>query len=565
MFSHIKLTTSSRIMRTFVIIALLAIVVISFLSWRQLAKAYSDYDMARSRASRFDHISLLLNACHQMGNERGFANELLYAPESERSKALRALRVGRLRTDNAIAALRNIPLSLAQMAQIKETLAQARQQIDRAAAIAPSPTATQAGVQAMLDATGRYHKMMMHIGTQYLNQDIAASGYLLNALTLGELRDTLGRLAAPALLALNAHQPMTRQEIIATQQHLERVRIAWWLLHSLMQNGTTSRDIVMELDQARRQYESQSEWLIRSVSTEDTSSSLRTLSAWQFSAHYRSGLQRFDKLSQRYLHQSEQQYRAQQHQALQHLIFILLSLLTLLGLISAMVLFIQQRVLKPLLKINSSVNALISYPSSIPADQHRKATEIQTLFSSVDMLGRQISIQEHQASQLRRLAEEDPLTGLSNRRAFNELATRMLDGATPDRQPFLVLVDLDHFKVINDAWGHPFGDRVLVAVSKALQHCCRPGDIVARLGGEEFAILFPAPSPDSAQTLIQRLQEAIRHLRLAPPQSEAILITASLGVAAGLNVSLEHLIAGADRALYQAKATGRDRICWSTT
>ncbi|WP_251309152.1 GGDEF domain-containing protein [Halomonas sp. NCCP-2165] len=156
----------------------------------------------------------------------------------------------------------------------------------------------------------------------------------------------------------------------------------------------------------------------------------------------------------------------------------------------------------------------------------------------------------------------DPLTGLDNRRHLYEVAAqefaRYRRGAAP---PSLVLIDLDHFKRINDAYGHPTGDAVLVALARTLLSEVREVDRVARLGGEEFAVLLPDSDPAGATRLAERIRARIACLAL-PDRATGERLTASFGVATATPrmVGLEALYAVADRRLYRAKAEGRDRV-----
>lgn len=156
----------------------------------------------------------------------------------------------------------------------------------------------------------------------------------------------------------------------------------------------------------------------------------------------------------------------------------------------------------------------------------------------------------------------DPLTGLDNRRHLYEVAAQEFARYRRDAgPPSLVLIDLDHFKRINDAHGHPTGDAVLVALARTLLGEVREVDRVARLGGEEFAVLLPDSDPAGAARLAERIRARIACLEL-PDRAAGERLTASLGVATATPqmAGLEALYAVADRRLYRAKAEGRDRV-----
>jgi two-component system, cell cycle response regulator len=160
---------------------------------------------------------------------------------------------------------------------------------------------------------------------------------------------------------------------------------------------------------------------------------------------------------------------------------------------------------------------------------------------------------------LETLARTDGLTGIANHRAFQEFLQQHFHEARRYRQPLtLTLIDVDHFKQFNDAFGHQAGDEVLKRVARILRENVRQADFVARYGGEEFAIVFPSTDIESAMQVAERLRQAIEQA-----EWEHRPVTASFGVASLLFCmkTPHELIAAADTALYQAKAAGRNRVC----
>lgn len=167
---------------------------------------------------------------------------------------------------------------------------------------------------------------------------------------------------------------------------------------------------------------------------------------------------------------------------------------------------------------------------------------------------------------LSRRAQIDGLTGLRNRAYFDECLRRELDAGRKHRTPVsLVLVDIDHFKRLNDTAGHPFGDRVLQQVGELLARVTTPGATACRYGGEEFAIVLPGTPIELAFRYGESLREAVAELQ---PMSESgpVAITLSGGVACTEEWPETsppvpgEMLETADRALYVAKSTGRDRI-----
>lgn len=165
--------------------------------------------------------------------------------------------------------------------------------------------------------------------------------------------------------------------------------------------------------------------------------------------------------------------------------------------------------------------------------------------------------------ELKTLAETDPLTGVLNRRKFFELAQREVQRAQRYVLPLsLVMFDLDHFKQVNDSYGHAVGDRVLTELTRLLCEHVRRQDLVGRLGGEEFAVLLPHTGAAQAVDWVRNLQRRLRLWRLELEEAGEVRLTVSAGAC---QLQDEHedfdaLLRQADRLLYQAKAEGRDRV-----
>ncbi len=161
-----------------------------------------------------------------------------------------------------------------------------------------------------------------------------------------------------------------------------------------------------------------------------------------------------------------------------------------------------------------------------------------------------------------RLATTDALTRLANRRAFvGECEREMQRAARYSRPLCLALLDVDHFKAINDGFGHGVGDRVLEVVAETLRSAARAGDILGRWGGEEFTVLLHAADMSSAMVAAERLRAAIEALTITAPDGRSVPVTASFGVAElRCNEAIEQLVDRADRHMYKAKSAGRNRV-----
>ncbi len=174
-----------------------------------------------------------------------------------------------------------------------------------------------------------------------------------------------------------------------------------------------------------------------------------------------------------------------------------------------------------------------------------------------------ISERKREKDALEQMASTDELTGMLTRRALLERAQRKL-AKFPSCNALLIL-DLDHFKQVNDHFGHLAGDEVLRQVSRCIHEGLRSNDLLGRLGGEEFAILMHCHQAGDALELAERLRHAVEQLRVPLDDGEIYRPTVSIGVALPDDrpVTLTQLLSRADRALYQAKAAGRNRVaCW---
>ena len=201
-----------------------------------------------------------------------------------------------------------------------------------------------------------------------------------------------------------------------------------------------------------------------------------------------------------------------------------------------------------MLKLDQALQLLRQSGHELPAGDAGNAAWLQSLIDSlVDMSSR------------------DALTGLANRRSFELALAREIDRVARAGEPALLLaLDIDHFKRVNDTHGHASGDLVLKAVAAALLDCVRPMDLVARVGGEEFAIVMPNCAASFGQTVAERVRRRVEAMPVAIGLAQQIHVTVSIGGAFApqwVRSSPTLWIERADVQLYRAKKEGRNRVC----
>jgi diguanylate cyclase (GGDEF)-like protein len=236
-------------------------------------------------------------------------------------------------------------------------------------------------------------------------------------------------------------------------------------------------------------------------------------------------------------------------------ILVIILLATIVGTAFA---FVVMRHL--LLPVSELARGLKSYRAEgrIPRLVKQRNDDVGRLTDEVRAL---INTLEEKLNRLKRQAFSDTLTGLGNRRWLAEVVGAEIARSRREQRPLSVIVlDIDHFKRINDAFGHDAGDEVLVAIAETAKRVLRPYDLIARLGGEEFCAFLPGTNLKEALQIAERLREAIAALQIETIRGRRV--TASFGVHEG-NIAREHfkdMLRIADDYLYQAKGGGRNQV-----
>ena len=202
--------------------------------------------------------------------------------------------------------------------------------------------------------------------------------------------------------------------------------------------------------------------------------------------------------------------------------------------------------------------------SRLLSEALRMETMTQILSEKLDGSTREVRALTEQLQRAQTEAVIDPLCGIHNRRGFLREAKALLESGAGLQGSALVLADVDHFKQVNDTYGHLLGDKVLRSVGGIFRDSVQGVGVAARVGGEEFALLLPETSLQAARSLAEQIRAAVARGRIQRENDKEDIgsITVSLGVALGTaGETLDMLMFRADRALYSAKRAGRNQVC----
>lgn len=547
-----RLSTQKLLLIATVIICLLA----SYLSFSLLTHSYQNYQDAKVKNEQFVQVNTMVGALTAIGRERGFANEVVFAKKENKKSAFLALIEARKDTDQHIQQLNPQIFTPAQWDTFYRELKKSRDTVEQYKNdIVQTPEQSRQAVNGMLFSSKIFHNYIIEASSSRIQDQESTSNPFLKVLTLSELRDSTGRLAAPFLTSLYFDIPITIHELTNSVRRLERIQVSWMLLKQIQDDSLYKKRFKQSLAQAEAHYSEKSKALIERLNQRGFHGQPYHLSAAEFSKVYRSGLADIEVLQRQYIDGQFELYQSKEKQALNEFITVVICQVVIVLVLAAILIYVQRHLLSPLFKLNLAAQDLLA-GKEMKATSIKRVQEVQALFEMFETLDTQMKEQQRQSL-------EDPLTHLPNRRKFTLDAQALIEQCPKDQMLTLSYIDLDYFKRVNDTWGHATGDLVLSSVGLVLRQYLSENQCVARLGGEEFVIFFSAKSVQERDEILQELQQNIRDLNISTADNTTIKVTASFGACSSNAMNLEQLLDAADKALYQAKNQGRDRICYS--
>jgi diguanylate cyclase (GGDEF)-like protein len=534
------------------------------------------YDVGVAELTQF---KLVLDVANAVSAERGPANAALGADAEQMPGLVAALAVKRASVDAEIAGLtkdltdKHDDLHAFGLDDLRNALAAGRAAVDRLIAV---PAAERSGlavsrtIESMFSAADSAAMLRNDIGQHIIETTPQITTEIMLTATASELREFEGRLGSYVvmMLASDATQDaplLTR--LAVTEAHVLQLRNMLGGYAGAYLSETPV--LAAMLESVDTDYFGKAlpyAWQIAQLG--DAAS----ISAADFTANYVPGMASSERLHDLIITKSMTrlwQLRKDASTAVFRsvaLTGVIVLVLLGLGLLFRRILFM------PLASVREQILAVASGDLTEPPATRPIGSEIRDMLAGVAVLRqhqrekqRLEREQRRMTQRLKSLAETDTLTGLPNRRALRDAAEQMFDSSASDSQPIAVIIfDVDHFKVVNDTYGHSMGDVVLKKIGKILPPLLRPNDIIARYGGEEFVVLLRNTDIGRASLAAERMRASLSQSVIS--RQDQLFVTASFGVAVrqpSSSESWEQIMATADRRLYTAKRCGRNQVCFS--
>jgi diguanylate cyclase (GGDEF)-like protein len=571
-----------RLHRLFWLVCLLLAVTVLVLSAHIVALEWERADRATRGLEAIERLRHMLVAAEMASRERGPSNGLMgdITPGGDAVRLAR-LDEARARTDAAFSTLqqaldasghRRDDVSAA-VREAARDLSAGRGEISRIAQQPRSerrPDDIHAAIGRMFQVIEDLSPGLMHLMNEAQAAYPRASDALSGARLAAELREQAGRLGSQFTVALTARQPLRDSE----RTEIERLRGRVEQLRQLLVqrtaaapertavHGATQRMLVRYFGSAMP--------FVEALTVRGRSDGEYDIDAAGFAARYVPDMDAIVELRDVLLEQALTEARVGAAEARTALVWISGGGLAALGLLGLTLWVVHHRVVRPLEETTELIVAIArgDLERTVPVPRHRD--EVADVLKAIGVLrensvARRALEDERQrlVEQLRDQSNTDFLTGLPNRRGFFTLAERHLPNLQRHGYPVAIaLFDIDHFKQVNDSWGHAVGDVVLGEVARCCQQHSRRGDVIARYGGEEFILLMPHCDLASATAQAERLRVAIESTVMQAGDAGGLKVTASFGVAECLleDDTLDPVIARADACLYRAKREGRNRV-----
>lgn len=549
----------------------LAILCAAVLAAMILSRAWNDFVEARQNHYDIQYFRQILDTANFISAERGPANDVMSDPSET---ALKRLAEFRARSDAALVSLsappevpillHNHPIPRDLIEAVTKNLAVARAKVDHAATVQGGEAklqAMQAAIEAMFGVSDRFRVVTTWRANELIGHDSGLSEPVLVGQMLADLREYGGRIASEVIAPLASRQRIPLENIIDARRDQGRIHQIWDMLRS-----QTALNVMPDL--ARNQAAIDTLFFGAGMNMVDTlikqgkDFSSYSITAVELTRAFVPTMKSIEDYRTAFLDKTVSRVAAERDSALKLLAIVSLATTIVLAVLIGVLLSVRRDVFRPLLQAREEVIGLAEDRPLTTRLASGGAGEMTRLFDAIDVLQDRMRERASLTSELRQQAETDGLTGALNRRTLDYIAQNGGDGSPKDDALALIMIDLDHFKSLNDTHGHLAGDRALVETAKLLKREAPIDCVVARFGGEEFALLFSCSDINQAGRLAESIRAKLENYRFTVSEGRQITITASFGVACGQRgpSSWRHLVERADKALYRAKTEGRNRV-----
>ena len=539
------------------------------------------YQRSKESLPAIKNFSLALQVEEKLSAERGPNNILLGQRLDDSADARIKLQQARAATNQSLSSLlqamraQSDPSFDPIIANIKATklnLALARKQVDLLAAKKKSERdadAVSVSVEMMVATVDIFSSTIGSLSNRVIRADPQFHDGVESAQLSSRLRDIAGQLGSTFTAPVIARRPLTPQEIYAFASLIGKADQLFSVIDLELRSYYMNPAFKVALDNIRTHYFGEGVDFLNGLFAAGRTSGNYGLSSGDVASRYVPMMTSIPQLRQLIVAELLEEAESRNRRARYFLLTTVGLGFIAVGVFVMLIRLIRQRVLRPILDATDLFVSFANERFAVAIPEHRYEDEIGDMLRAVRVLKahsldkiRLEREREEQIIRLRASSDTDFLTGLLNRRAFFAQGEQQLGIARRyQRKMVAILMDVDHFKAVNDVHGHQAGDLVLCNVAELCRHERRKVDLVSRYGGEEFLLLLPEIDLSQGIAVAEKLRAAIDAHLFQLDDGVVLKITASFGVVdLEDDDNLESLIARADQQLYAAKNAGRNRV-----
>ena len=555
----------------------MSIIILSLcsLSIPLIVKSYRDYNKTNQALTEIQALQAVADLANKISRERAPANKLMSSNQQDFAKHVLELKLYRLTVDEQMkktlevlkhSNLPNLDLSL--FDRLDEALMQGRQQVDAYAALPREQRNAEKMDQAILEMFNAWehsHDVLKDVIAVSEGKDTAVSNFYVQILLLADLRDQAGRAASNVMAHVAFKQPIPETNLARSLQTRKQVMYLWELIDTLQPERDKTEEFKVLHQAVYNEFLAKGLLIVERLMNESIYHRPYYLTGTQLTEAIVDKFSTVVELQNYLLKYSVEKAIIEKHKAQNILLTTVgISLISIFAALFTMI-YARKRVFSPLIQAREILFDLSH--SSIrpnPMDTKDQPANMYSLFTAIQQLKQTLQQRDALEFRLKNIAHLDSLTGVANRYGLNEYIILLENQPTQFSETCLMVIDIDHFKQVNDVYGHLMGDQVIQFVAEKLKENIRTSDLLVRYGGDEFIVLIENVGMERALKIAEKIRSEIYEAKSVdnvrcPDLKVSISISISIGVAIGAT-SWMALLEKADRALFQAKEQGKNKV-----